>query len=202
MTGIAPLLMTFDGGGSTDVDGAIVSYDWVFGDGETAVGRAVNHTFQRRGSYQVQLTVVDDMGATGRSVQTVEVQGLYAPLNVAWQSYTDESLFQSRTVTDVTWAANPANDEIAPIIKYRVYRKKPSDDDATFKAYAEVSSSTFAYRDTRVSAPNLYSYAVSSIDAAGHESPLSGTSYMPASELDIMAKEKIRRELTRRPVLY
>jgi hypothetical protein len=202
MTGIAPLLMTFDGGGSTDVDGAIVSYDWVFGDGETAVGRTVNHTFQRRGSYQVQLTVVDDMGATGRSVQTVEVQGLYAPLNVAWQSYTDESLFQSRTVTDVTWAANPANDEIAPIIKYRVYRKKPSDDDATFKAYAEVSSSTFAYRDTRVSAPNLYSYAVSSIDAAGHESPLSGTSYSPPSEMDIKAKEKIRRELARRPVLY
>ena len=201
-TGIAPLLVTFDGGPSTDADGRIVSYDWVFGDGETAVGRTVNHTFQKKGVYQVQLTVVDDQGATGSSVQPVEVLGLFSPLNVTWKSFTDESLFMSRTVTDITWAANPANDAIAAIVRYRIYRKDPSDDDAVYNAYAEVDANTFVYQDRKVSAPNQYVYAVSAIDGQGHESPLGGAPNNTAGELDAKAKIRIRKALAEKPILY
>ena len=201
-TGIAPLTVTFDGGSSNDPDGAVISYDWIFGDGDTGTGRTVNHTFQKRGTYQVQLTVVDDQGATGRSVLPIEILGLFAPLNVAWQSFSDESLFMSRTVTDITWAANPANDAIAAIVKYRIYRKNPSDDDAVYKVYAEVDSGTFAYRDRKVSAPNLYIYAVSALDAAGHESPLGGAPANSVAENDAKARIKIRRALAEKPILY
>jgi PKD repeat protein len=172
-TGIAPLTVTFDGSASRDPDGTIARYDWLFGDGDTASGRTVNHTFQTRGGYSVKLTVVDNLGKPGSKIQTVAVLGLFAPLDVAWDSHTDRSMFQSRTVNEVTWAANPANDAVAAITKYRVYRKRTDVDDQTYASIAEVEGMVFAYRDTKVATGSTYVYAVSSLDAAGHESPLS-----------------------------
>jgi fibronectin type 3 domain-containing protein len=102
----------------------------------------------------------------------------------------------SRTVTDITWSANPANDAIAPILKYRIYRKKPSDDDAYYAAYAEVSAGTFSYRDRKVSAPNTYVYGVSAIDAAGHESPLGGAPNNSVADMDAKIRATIRKALT------
>jgi PKD repeat protein len=43
-----------------DADGRVVSYRWSFGDGHYASGRAVHHTYTRRGSYRVTLTVRDN----------------------------------------------------------------------------------------------------------------------------------------------
>ena len=61
--GSAPLEVRFDGSGSSDPDGTIVSYSWVFGDGATGEGPTTTHTYPDAGSYTPQLTVVDDRGA-------------------------------------------------------------------------------------------------------------------------------------------
>ncbi len=55
---------TFDASGSTDLDGRIVEYRWEFGDGTTASGQVVTHTFTP-GVYDVTLVVTDDSGALG-----------------------------------------------------------------------------------------------------------------------------------------
>lgn len=77
----------FDAGGSTDADGAITAFLWEFGDGATARGVLAAHRYERAGTYDVSLTVIDD-AATGNSeqtqVRTVEVSaapvaGLAAP---------------------------------------------------------------------------------------------------------------------------
>ncbi|MCU4140519.1 MAG: hypothetical protein MW690_000994 [Methanophagales archaeon] len=52
--------ITFDASASTDPDGSIVSYEWDFGDGETASGKVVTHAYSDAGSYTVTLTVTDD----------------------------------------------------------------------------------------------------------------------------------------------
>ena len=65
INGIVPLLVNFDGSGSHDPDGAIVSYDWDFGDSTIDSGDIVSHTFSDPGVYTVTLTVTDDQGATG-----------------------------------------------------------------------------------------------------------------------------------------
>ena len=70
-SGIAPLTVNFDGSGSYDPDGEIVSYDWDFGDGTTAWGETVSHTFNYPGVYTVTLTVIDDQGSTGSD--TIEI---------------------------------------------------------------------------------------------------------------------------------
>ena len=55
--------VAFDGGGSTDADGRITTWDWNFGDGVTASGRTVRHAYARPGTYEVALVVRDDSGA-------------------------------------------------------------------------------------------------------------------------------------------
>jgi len=61
--GPRPLQVEFDGSGFA-VQGA-KEYRWDFGyDDATATGQVVTHTFAERGTYQVQLTVVDEHSRT------------------------------------------------------------------------------------------------------------------------------------------
>lgn len=73
VSGTAPLVVSFNGSGSTDSDGSIVSYSWNFGDGTTAAGVAVNKTYSAAGNYNATLTVTDDRGATASAAQTIVV---------------------------------------------------------------------------------------------------------------------------------
>jgi len=53
------LKINFDGGKSYDPDGNALSYEWGFGDGQTASGKSVSHVFSKPGIYTVSLTVND-----------------------------------------------------------------------------------------------------------------------------------------------
>lgn len=72
-TGVAPLAITFDGAGSADPDGTIVSYKWSFGDGTTATGATVTKTYSKSGTYAAKLTVTDNKGATGTASLSIKV---------------------------------------------------------------------------------------------------------------------------------
>jgi len=65
--------VTFDAISSYDLDGTIVSYKWNFGDGTTATGRKVTHSYPQDGSYTVKLTVTDDNGNINSKSQTITV---------------------------------------------------------------------------------------------------------------------------------
>ncbi|MBN3039820.1 MAG: PKD domain-containing protein [Candidatus Omnitrophica bacterium] len=54
----------FDASGSYDPDGDTLSYDWDFGDGESAQGMKVQHVYEKRGTYDVVLTVDDGSGTS------------------------------------------------------------------------------------------------------------------------------------------
>jgi PKD repeat protein len=64
---------TFTGDASSDSDGTIAAYGWQFGDGATASGATASHTFAGGRSYVVRLIVMDDDGALGTSVQSVDL---------------------------------------------------------------------------------------------------------------------------------
>jgi PKD repeat protein len=70
--GVAPLLVELDGSLSTD-DSMIVSYAWDLGDGTTATGDTVKHTYDA-GTYTAKLTVTDDEGATGTATLSIIVE--------------------------------------------------------------------------------------------------------------------------------
>jgi len=63
----------FDGSGSKDPDGSIVSYEWDFGDGDTDSAQSPLHSYTKEGTYNVTLTVYDDSGAMDADVTTVTV---------------------------------------------------------------------------------------------------------------------------------
>jgi len=55
-----PGTRTFDAGRSIDRGGSITSYQWNFGDGNTASGSIVNYTYATAGNYTVSLIVTDN----------------------------------------------------------------------------------------------------------------------------------------------
>lgn len=60
--GIVGTPVDFNGAGSSDPDGSIVSYAWDFGDGGTATGATPAHTYAVDGTFTVTLTVIDNDG--------------------------------------------------------------------------------------------------------------------------------------------
>jgi PKD repeat protein len=54
--------------GSVTRDGRIVRYQWDLGDGKTADGPTVTHTYSKPGAYTVSLVVTDDHQAKGFAV--------------------------------------------------------------------------------------------------------------------------------------
>ena len=73
LSGEAPLEVQFDGSGSSDPDGSIVSYWWTWAGGDTLTGVSPTATFAA-GTYEVTLTVTDNDGATATDVVQIIVQ--------------------------------------------------------------------------------------------------------------------------------
>ncbi|MDH7517329.1 MAG: NosD domain-containing protein [Candidatus Thermoplasmatota archaeon] len=71
--GVVASEITFNGTGSFDLDGSIVSYSWSFGDGTTGTGVSPKHTYSTNGNYTVTLTVTDNEGKTGSDTTYVNI---------------------------------------------------------------------------------------------------------------------------------
>jgi PKD repeat protein len=67
------LTCSFNGSGSYDPDAAITTFAWSFGDGTTAIGSSVSHTYVAGGGRSVTLTVTDNAGGSNTQTQTVVV---------------------------------------------------------------------------------------------------------------------------------
>ncbi len=70
--GTAPLEVQFDASASFDPDDDGLSFDWIFGDGGSASGSVVSHTFEEPGVFDGLLTVDD--GAAGASVREFRIK--------------------------------------------------------------------------------------------------------------------------------
>ncbi len=75
-------LVSFDGTGSSDPDGTIVSYKWDFDDGKTGTGVTVQHTYSTDGEYTVTLNVTDDGGAYDKDTCEVTVDTVKPKTNI------------------------------------------------------------------------------------------------------------------------
>ncbi|HEX9908437.1 MAG TPA: PKD domain-containing protein, partial [Thermoplasmata archaeon] len=104
------LTVNVDGRTSSDSDGMIMSWDWLWGDGMTGSGEMASHTYAAADTYPVTLTVTDDEGATNSLTQMVTVDIDIPP--VAMFTYTPDGAtisFDARGSYDtdgmiVSWA--------------------------------------------------------------------------------------------------
>ncbi len=114
----SPGTFTFDGDGSSDLDGSPLSYAWDFGDGAGATGARVVHSYDGTapGPLTARLTVTDPQGGTGSTTLTVvpgnrvPVLSMVAPPDTQ-QYAVGEPVELSATATDaedgdlpVTWS--------------------------------------------------------------------------------------------------
>ena len=72
----AQLVASFNGSGASDPDGTVVNWSWQFGDGQSATGAVVAHTYAANGTYTVTLTVTDDRGGRATRSAPVTVTGV------------------------------------------------------------------------------------------------------------------------------
>lgn len=75
-TGLAPLMVMFDGSRSKDPENGLLRYFWNFGDGSAVIEGRPNetHEFVNAGLYTVVLTVRDENGGQAQSSVSVEVK--------------------------------------------------------------------------------------------------------------------------------
>ncbi len=101
------LTCTFNGSGSNDSDGSIVSYSWDFGDGTTGTGVNPTKTYASSGTRTVTLTVIDNGGASGNSSQSVTVT---APTGLMLSVTT--RIVRRNTFADLTWTGSSVSTDI------------------------------------------------------------------------------------------
>jgi PKD repeat protein len=167
-TGYIPLTVNFSAVQQIGPNGQEVNYDWVFGDGETASGRNVTHVFNASGTYQVRLTIIDNIGRSDSIVQTIEVlkTNPIKPLNVS-STIAMSRFWKNPEITyNLAWAINPANIP-EHLAGYALYMKE---DNGSYARLLTVSpttlSASFKFTDLR----KKRLFAVSTLGLGGTES--------------------------------
>jgi len=124
-TGYPPLTVNFSALQQIGPNGQEVNYDWVFGDGTTASGRNVSHVFTTSGSFQVRLTIIDNIGRTDSIIQTVEVKKTnpLPPANLSSTIALSRFWKNPEISYNLFWAVNPSNIP-EHLVGYAIYMKE------------------------------------------------------------------------------
>jgi thermitase len=111
--------VTFDASASTPNGGTIIKYEWNFGDGETATGKVVSHTYTNSGTYTVTLNVTDSEGLWDIEQKQTQVVQPHSPK--AEFTATPETARLGENIKFDGSASLPGwnGTHIMPIIEYR-----------------------------------------------------------------------------------
>lgn len=83
---------SFNGSGSSDSDGTIKSYNWLFGDDNTGSGVSTSHTYAAYGEYTARLTVTDNEDATDFAEAPVSLTDPGSPITMSVTSILVDTL--------------------------------------------------------------------------------------------------------------
>jgi PKD repeat protein/phosphatidylserine/phosphatidylglycerophosphate/cardiolipin synthase-like enzyme len=102
LSGPAPLTVSFTSTAS-DSDGFIAGYSWTFGDGGTSTAQSPTHTYNVAGTYNAQVTVTDNQGATANKIVTITVNPVGGETVLLADDFNDNSLDLSKwAITQIT----------------------------------------------------------------------------------------------------
>jgi len=155
-SGLAPLNVAFNGSGSSDADGSIVSYAWNFGDGTTATGVTTNHSYATAGSFMARLTVTDNLGASSSTTTTIQVSADLPspPSNLSATAV-------SRSQINLSWADTSTNEG-----GFKIERCAGASC-SKFAQIATVGTNVTIFSDTGLKRNTSYRYRVRAYNGAG-----------------------------------
>jgi PKD repeat protein len=156
-SGSAPLIVNFDGSGSSDDDGTIISYSWDFGDDSSGVGASVSHQYDGPGSFEATLTVTDDGGFSSSDSVTITV---IEPPPAAPAAL--EVSASSESQIDLVWIDMAANE-----IGFQIERRD-ADAGTNFAQIALVAANVESYNDTGLAASTNYEYRLRAYNGTGY----------------------------------
>jgi hypothetical protein len=99
---------------SVDLNGSITGYAWTFGDGASANGVSVSHTFAQDGDYAVRLIVTDNDGLADTVNTTAHVANVAPTIDV----FAGASLFSGDTYTAAGAFTDPGADTWTATVNY------------------------------------------------------------------------------------
>ena len=105
----------FDGTGSSDPDGDLLTYEWDFGDGLTGTGVTLTHTFDDNAVYTVCLTVSDPWGASDEDCTTADIANVPPTATFNYPTDVDEGSTFELSLTD---PYDPSNADTAAGFEY------------------------------------------------------------------------------------
>lgn len=123
----------------------------------------------------------------------------YAPLDVQVRRLNHEGLIIQEYKSEVKWRANPRNDGLFDIVKYRIFRRNQQVANSPYIYIGEVAANVFAYFDSGFSSKqerNNYIYSVAGVDSSGKEgirSEFLGIDYLAESSLSVNQTERRKR---------
>ena len=160
LSGPAPLTVTFNGSGSTDPDGNVTSWLWSFGDGTSATGAVVTHTYTTIGiTYYPSLTVVDNRGASSWITGSPIV--VNAPPPPAAPSLLTASISGPSVV--LNWQDNSSSE-----IGFYIERCEGAGCTSFTGLFGDTSANISTYTDSSVTSGTTYRYRVVAYNEGGY----------------------------------
>lgn len=175
LEGIAPITISFNASKSSDADGKIGVYKWLFGDGTIGYGKTTTHTYTKGGSFKITLTVIDNDGWTGTATKIIKIiEKPYPPLNLTLKHIINNGLFFTDYINLLEWQKNNKNTGKISPAKYLIYSKK-EDSNQDFIYIGEVNNNIFKFEVLNFSSEKdmkSYIYGIRTVDWQGRESEM------------------------------
>jgi subtilisin family serine protease len=110
---------TFNGGGSSDPDGNVVTWTWTPAGKATKTGVTTSYAYPSAGNYSVTLTVTDNSGGTGSQTQTIVVGGAPPVNQNPIANFTINCVPRNPNVgSDCTFNGNSSSDPDGSVVSY------------------------------------------------------------------------------------
>jgi PKD repeat protein len=166
----------FSSAGSGDADGQIVSYQWDFGNGNSATEASPWYSYQSAGNYTAVLTVTDDSGDTHTDTVAITVTSILPPVDTLPAAPTNLTKAVVKTgkgkkkvITDVTlnWTDNSDNETgfvVERCLEQTTGKGKKKVTTCDFTAYITTGANTTSQS---VATESGYRYRVKAINDIG-----------------------------------